>query len=171
MSNLVVSIFKNKSEAELARRHLLAKDRDDTLGLQDVVTVEKAETGKIRFHHLTRFTLGGTIGGAFLGMIAGILFLNPVFAVAGLFVGFITGLVYGSSSSIGINPEAARSQAQNLNPGQAALLVVPEANPAQIAEEIDQLDGAICQTSICALEGESAQCRPWIPLKSGLVVP
>jgi uncharacterized membrane protein len=161
MSNLVVSIFKNQSEAELARRHLLAKHQDDPLGLEEVVTVEKAETGKIRFHHLTRFTLGGAIGGAFLGVMLGILFLNPVFAVAGLFVGFITGLAYGSSSSIGINPEAARSQMQNLNPGQAALFVVPEGNPARIAEEIDLLEGAIHQTSICALEGESAQCQPF----------
>jgi uncharacterized membrane protein len=171
MSNLIVSIFKNKSEAELARRHLLAKDRHTTLGLQDVVTAEKAQTGKIRFHHLTRFTLGGAVGGAFLGVTAGILFLNPVFAVAGLFVGFIVGLVYGSSSSIGINPEAARSQAQNLNPGQAALFVASEGNPAQLAEQIDELEGDHRQTSICAIEGGSAQCRPWRPSDFGPAVP
>ena len=70
-------------------------------------------------------------------------------------MGLIAGLVYGTSSPIGINPEKVKSQAQNLNPGQAALFVMPERNPAQIAEEINRLEGAARQTSIALSKKES----------------
>ena len=171
MRNLVIGIFENTSEAELARRYLLEKDRNGALRLDDIVTAEKIQRGKVRFHHVTYFILAKAIGGAFLGALIGLLFLNPVFAAAGIVLGLIAGLIYGTSSPIGINPEEVRSQAQNLNPGQAALLVMPERNPAQIAEEINRLEGASRQTSICALEAGVAQCRLWSPLESGLVFP
>jgi len=171
MSNLVIGIFENKSEAELARRHLLEKDRNSVLRVDDIVTAEKTKSGKIRFHHVTYFMLAKAIGGAFLGALGGLLFLNPVFAAAGIVLGLIAGLVYGASSPIGINPEEVKSQAQNLNSGQAAIFVMPERNPAQIAEEINWLEGAARQTSICALEEGVAQCRLWSPFGSGLVFP
>ena len=171
MSNLVIGIFDNASEAEQARRHLLEKDRNGAISLEDIITAEKTETGKARFHHVTYFILAKAIGCAFLGLLFGLLLLNPVFAIAGLVLGLITGLVYGTSSPIGINPEEVRSQAQNLNPGQAALFVRPERNPAQIAEEIYRSKGATRETSICDLEGKVAQCLPWSPLQPGLVFP
>src|SRR5208283_4084084 len=171
MSKLVIGIFDNSSEAELARRHLLEKDRNGALRLEDIVTAEKTKTGKVRFHHVTYFIFAKAIGGAFLGLLFGFLLLNPVFAIAGFLLGLITGLVHGTSSPIGINPEEVRSQAQNLNPGQAAIFVMPEQNPAQIAEEINRLEGAARQTSICALEEGVAQCRLWSPFESGLVFP
>jgi uncharacterized membrane protein len=171
MSNLVIGIFENTSEAELARRHLLEKDSNGALSLEDIITAERTETGKVRFRHVTYFILAKAIGGAFLGLLFGFLLLNPVFAIAGFFLGLITGFVYGTSSPIGINPEEVRSQAQDLNPGQAALFVRPERNPAQIAEEIYRSKGATRETSICDLEGGVAQCRPWSPLQPGLVFP
>jgi len=171
MSKLVIGIFDNTSEAELARRHLLEKDRNGAVRLEDIVTAEKTKTGKVRFHHVTYFIFAKAIGGAFLGALSGLLFLNPAFAAAGIVLGLIAGLVYGTSSPIGIDPEKVKSQAQNLNPGQAALFVMPERNPAQIAEEINRLEGAARQTSICALEEGVAQCRLWSPFESGLVFP
>jgi uncharacterized membrane protein len=160
MSDLVVSIFRNKSQAEQARRKLLDRDRDGALGLEDVVTVEKTESGRIRLHHLSYFTLAGAFGGAFMGAIAGTLLLNPIFVVGGLLIGFITGLVAGFAT-IGISPDTIRDEASNLHPGQAALWVQPVENSALVAEEISKSTDDTLQTSICTLSEEAVQCSPW----------
>ena len=160
MSDLVFGIFRNKSQAEVARRELLDRDRDGALGVEDAVTVEKTQTGRVKFHHLSYFTLVGAFGGAFLGALAGALLLNPIFVIGGLAVGFITGLVCGLSSTIGISPDTVRSEASNLDPGQAALCVQPGENAAQVAEELHRSN--TLQTSICTItKGDNLQCRPW----------
>ncbi len=162
MNNLIISTFRNESQAERAWRELLARDSNGALGLEDAVTMEKTQTGKIRFHHLSHFTLGGAVGGAFLGAVIGMLLLNPVFVAAGVLVGLITGMVFGLSSYIGIDPDTLGSQALNLDPGQAALCVQPGGKPDRIAQEIDKVIGKTVQTRICTLgEEEDLQCRPW----------
>jgi uncharacterized membrane protein len=161
MSNLIISIFRDEPQAEKARRELLEKDRNGALGLEDVVTVEKTRTGRVRFHHVTKFTVGGAVGGAFLGMMMGVLMLNPIIAVGGLFVGFAVGLVYGLASPVGINPDAVRNQAQSLDPGQAALCVQPGNDPAQVAAEIGRGNGNTLRTDICTLSDGAVECRPW----------
>jgi uncharacterized membrane protein len=162
MSDLVISTFSNKSKAEQARRELLDKDRNGALGLEDVVTVEKTQTGRIRPHHLSYFTLGGAFGGAFLGAVAGAILLNPIFVLGGLIVGFVTGLVCGLTATIGISRDTVASQAADLDPGQAALYVQPGENSARVAEEINKSAGDTLKTSICTVTEEDVQCRPWV---------
>jgi len=159
MRDLIVSIFRNKSQAEQARRELLDRDRDGVFGLEDAVTVEKTQSGRLKFHHMTYFTLGGAFGGAFLGALAGALFLNPVFVFGGLLIGLVTGLVCGFAAPIGINPDQVKSQASNLDPGQAALYVQPGDNPARVAETIN--NSATIETRICTLSERELQCKPW----------
>ena len=72
MSNLVIGIFDNASEAEQARRHLLEKDRNGAISLEDIITAEKTETGNVRFHHVTYFILAKAIGCAFMGLLFGL---------------------------------------------------------------------------------------------------
>lgn len=161
MGDLVVSTFRNKSQAEQARRELLDRDRDGALGLEDVVTVEKTQTGRIRLHHLSYFSLGGAFGGAFLGAVIGAILLNPIFVLGGLLVGFITGLVYGLTSTVGISRDTVRNQGLNLGPGQAALCVQPGENSVQVAEAINKSTGDTLQTSMCTIGEGDMQCRPW----------
>ncbi len=171
MPNLVISIFENEREAERGRDHLLSVDRERTFDIEDMITMEKTETGNLRFHHLTHFTLGGAVGGAFLGGLIGALLFNPVLIAAGLFVGALIGLVAGSSSQIGIIPATISNQANNLIPGEAALCVQTSINPNLVANELNRFKGAAFRTSICTLHDGFAQCMPSGPIEPGLAVP
>jgi len=157
MKNIIVSIFGNKSQAEQARLQLLEKDRDNALGVEDAVTMEKTQKGSVRFHHLTNFSLGGALGGAFLGALAVTVALTPIFVLAGFVIGFVIGLVYGLTT-VGIDPSDVESKADIVDPGQAALFVQPGENPAKVAEEIQKSAGDL-RTDICTLDEGQMQCE------------
>ncbi|MHC1726621.1 MAG: DUF1269 domain-containing protein [Syntrophobacteraceae bacterium] len=169
MRNLVISIFQDKFQAEQARRHLLTKEREGALSIESAVTMEKTPDGKVEFHHLGSFALGGAISGAFLGVLIGIILLNPVFAFAGLVVGSIVGLVAGTTSFIGIDAEFVESQAGALNPGNTALCVQNEEGAAYaILKEIDNFKDSILQTRVCTQKGDVRQCSLWSQNPAGL---
>lgn len=162
MKNLVISIFEDKSQAEMAREYLLAKDREGALNIESAVTMEKTHDGKVKFRHLGSFTLGGAISGAFLGVLIGIILLNPVFAFAGLVVGFIVGMVAGATTLIGIDEGFVESQTGALNPGNSALCIQNSEGAAySILKEIDNFRDKILQTRVCTQKGDVRQCSLW----------
>jgi uncharacterized membrane protein len=159
MSNLVISIFENENQAEAVRTRLLATDRDGSLGLEDTATVEKTQQGEIRFHHLHNSPFAGAITGAAIGTLLGILILNPVFALGGFFLGLLIGAGIGAFSHIGIDTDFAKTQAEALTPGEAALLVQNVGEADRVLEEIQKFRGNIVQTKVCTKDRDLRHCR------------
>ncbi|MFZ2447829.1 MAG: DUF1269 domain-containing protein [Syntrophobacteraceae bacterium] len=158
MSNLVIGIFKDESQAEEARRRLLAKETGQALGIEDAVVMKKTSEGKVKFRHLTRETVRGAIMGAFWGAMLGLLLLNPVFLLGGLVIGFFIGLVSGALSHIGVDADFARSEAATMNAGDSAVFVLAKDNAEKVLEEIEKFNGNVVQTRLCTQLGDIREC-------------
>ena len=80
MSDLVISVFDEEFRAEQVRIDLLKKGRDHLDVFEDAVLLQRTATDHVKLHHFSHLTLGGFIGGGFLGSLPGIMLLNPVLA-------------------------------------------------------------------------------------------
>jgi uncharacterized membrane protein len=149
MDNMVLSIFENDLQAEEVRRHLLAKEREGSIDLDDLVVVKKSGVGKLRFRHFTHLTLNGAVSGAFMGLLFGLLLLNPVFALAGLLIGLVVGGVSGALSHIGVDREFMRQELEAIPLGRTALCIMGRENTDKILEELKKFEGRILQTRVC----------------------
>ncbi len=158
MSNLVIGIFKDEEQAEEARLHLLTKEVERGLELEDAVVMKKTVDGKVKFRHLTRATATGAVVGAFWGAMLGLLFLNPVFLLGGLVMGLFVGGVYGALSHIGVDADFVKSEAESMNPGDSAVCVLTRNDAAKVVDEINKFDGGIVQTRLCTHTADAKHC-------------
>jgi uncharacterized membrane protein len=149
MSDLFVVTFEEELKAEKVRLDLLSLKHDHLLDLEEAVVVIRTVSGKVRMQHATHFTAPGAIGGGFLGMIAGLILLNPVLAVIGGITGTALGAVTGALKELGIDDTFMKALASHLKPGSSALLILTkEGSPEKIYEEIQKFGGKILQTKI-----------------------
>lgn len=173
MNNMVLNIFENDSQAEDARRFLLARERKNPIGIDDLVIVEKTGDSELKFRHFSHLTLNGGIAGAFLGLLFGILLLNPIFALAGLLIGFLVGSITGAFSHIGIDREFMREQVGAMLPGNAALFVMDRDNTDKILAQLKNFDqaGGLLQKRICTQTRDLRECATFAgvgnPLPAG----
>jgi uncharacterized membrane protein len=148
MSDLLVSVFGEEFRAQEVRIDLLKKGGKHLADLEDAVVIRRTAPGQIKLHHVSTLTLGGIIGGGFLGSLLGVIMLNPVFALVGMATGAIAGAVSGSMSHVGISGEFIRELAEHLKPGTSALCVLVSQNLDQILEEIAGYGGKVLQSSL-----------------------
>ena len=149
MSDLFVVAFGDELKAERVRLDLLSSKRDHLLDVEEAVVVIRSESGKVRMHHSTHFTAPGALGGGFLGIMAGLMLLNPILAVIGGIAGTALGAVTGALKELGIDEDFMKELANNLKPGSSALFILAkQAKPEKIYEEVKQFGGKILQTKL-----------------------
>jgi len=158
MDNLVISVFADEAKAEEARGHLLARGRKTSLGIEDAVIMKKTGEGRVVFRHLGHQPFSGALVGAFWGALAGLLFLNPVFLLAGLVLGAIVGGVWGALSHIGVDTEFAVKQAEFMAPGSTAVLIMTRERTDRLLAEIGNFDGNILQNWLCTQKDDERHC-------------
>ena len=123
MSDLVVTVFNDEFKAEEVRLDLRKKEEAHLVDVEDSVVLVRDKEGKVKLHHMSHFTIGGAMGGGFLGTLFGVLLLNPVFAILGLATGVVVGGVSGAMSHIGINEDFIVARARALRFDVAELLL------------------------------------------------
>jgi uncharacterized membrane protein len=93
--------------------------------------------------------VAGALGGGFLGMMAGLMLLNPVLAAIGDITGTALGAVTGESKELGIDEAFMKELASQLKPGSSALFIlVKEGQPKQVYTEGEKFRGRILQTKL-----------------------
>lgn len=153
MSDLFVVAFDDELKAEQVRLDLRSLKRDHLVDLEEAVVVVRTASGKVRMHHSTHFTASGALGGGFLGMMAGLMLLNPLLAVIGGITGTALGAVTGALKELGIDEAFMKDLASQLKPGSSALFIlVKEGQPQQIYAEVEKFRGKILQTQIAHLD-------------------
>jgi uncharacterized membrane protein len=149
MSDLFVAAFKDELKAEKVRLDLLSLKRSHLVDLEEAVVVVRTESGKVRLHHATHFTGFGALAGGFLGMMAGLILLNPVLAVIGGITGTTMGAATGALKELGIEEPFMKELASHLKPGSSALFIlVKEGQPKQVYAEVEKFGGSILQTKL-----------------------
>lgn len=147
MSTLVVIGYESEMKAEEVRLALLKMQKDYLIDLADAVVAVRDENGKVKLRQLHNLTAIGAASGGFWGILAGMLFLNPLF---GLAVGASAGAISGALSDVGIDDDVMKKLAETLQPGTAALCVlIREMTADKVVEEIQQFGGTVIKTSLC----------------------
>ena len=152
MSNLVAIAFDDSHTAFEMRATLIKMQKEYLMEMEDVVVVTKDENGKIKLHQAVSLTATGAVGGAFWGMLIGLIFLNPLLGAA---IGAGSGALAGKLRDIGIHDDFMKGLAESFKPGTSALFVlIKKATTDKVLEELKQKHfiGRIIQTSLSKVE-------------------
>lgn len=154
MSELVVLAFDDRFEAQRVLTDLARLQKEYLIDLEDAVIVERRGDGKIKLRQSVDLVgpgaLSGGTWGALWGTLIGLLFLNPLAGLlAGAGVGAGTGALAGALTDYGIDDTFIRELGSTITPDSSALfLLIRQAKPERVLEELSRYDGRILRTSL-----------------------
>ncbi|TQD33316.1 DUF1269 domain-containing protein (plasmid) [Rhodobacter capsulatus] len=121
MPELLVIGYETPAAAEAARAEVLGMAKEYLVDVTDAVVATVDDDGGIRLAQMVDLWAVGATGGAFWGLLAGILFFNPLL---GLVIGATAGAVSGALADYGIDDAFMRKVSALLQPGHAALFLL-----------------------------------------------
>jgi uncharacterized membrane protein len=146
MSELVVFGYESEARAEEARDGLFKLAKEYLVTVNDAVVATATPDGQVKLHQMVNLWATGASGGAFWGLLAGMLFFNPLIGAA---AGAASGALAGALSDYGINDDFMRDVASVLQPGQAALFVLADrAASDRVIEAMAVHGGTILRTNL-----------------------
>lgn len=146
MSTLAVLAFPTETGAALMLSDIDQKQKEGLITLDDAATVVRNPDGKAKVKQATSLVGEGSLGGAFWGMLIGLLFFMPWMGMA---VGAVTGALTGKFADIGIDDSFIKEVANEIAPGTSALfLLVREATVDKLAAELPNHDFRIIHTAL-----------------------
>ncbi len=155
MAELIVITYDDVHQAEEVRLKLLKMQKEYLVDLEDAVIAVKDQNGKVKLRQMYDLTASGAMSGGFLGILIGLLFLNPLL---GFVVGSASGALGGALSDIGINDKFMKELAANIKEGKSVLFIlVRKVTPDKVLAELRGMGGKIVQTSLTHEEEKKLQ--------------
>ncbi|WP_435072913.1 DUF1269 domain-containing protein [Halorubrum sp. HHNYT27] len=146
MSSLVVLAFDDVNGAERMRDKMYDFQKRELIKLEDAAVVVRDEKGHAKVKQAHSLVGAGALGGAFWGMLIGLLFLAPW---AGLIAGSAAGALSGKFGDIGIDDSFIKNVSEAIEPGDSALfLLAREARLERIREDLDGVEFEIIETNL-----------------------
>ncbi len=146
MSDLVVLAFDTETGATEMRDELIRLQKQKIVELEDAAVVVRKQDGKVRVKQAVSLVGEGALGGAFWGLLIGIIFWMPWL---GLALGALGGALGGSLTDIGVDDKFIKEVSNTIEPGHSALfLLVRKATPDKLADELKKFDAKVLQTSL-----------------------
>jgi uncharacterized membrane protein len=146
MSQLVVFAFKEETGAEQMRDALTRLQKEYLIKLSDAAVVVRKQDGKVKVKQAVSLVGAGALGGAFWGMLIGLLFWAPWL---GLAIGAVAGALGGSLSDYGVDDKFIKEVGNTIEPGHSALfLLVEDWTEDRVMEELTKFDAQVLQTSL-----------------------
>lgn len=146
MSSLVVLAFEDEDGAEEMREQLFDLQKRRLITLEDAAVVVRKKNGKTKVKQAHSLVGAGALGGAFWGMLIGLLFFAPWLGLLG---GAAGGALAGKLGDIGVDDSFIKEVSEAIEPGQSALfLLAREAQTERIREETEGVDFEIIQTNL-----------------------
>lgn len=146
MSELIVIGYDSPEKAEAARSDLFGMAKEYLVDVGDAVIATTDENGKVKLNQMIHLWSVGASGGAFWGLLIGLIFLHPIL---GVLVGAASGAVGGALSDYGINDDFMKKVAEILRPGQAALFMMAKrANTDKVIAQLAKHGGTVLRTNL-----------------------
>ncbi len=146
MSELVVFTFDTETGAKEMEDSILQMQKNQLIELEDAAYVVRRQDGKVKVKQANNLVGAGTWGGAFWGMLIGLLFFAPWL---GLAVGAITGAIAGKATDIGIDDKFIKLVGEEIEPGNSALfLLVIKATWDKVEDELQKFNAKVYKTSL-----------------------
>lgn len=146
MSDLIVLAFDNENGAVEMRDKLASMQKQHLIKLDDAAVVVRRQDGKVKVKHAVSLVGVGALGGAFWGMLIGIIFWMPWL---GLAVGATAGALGGKFTDIGVDDKFIKEVGNTIKPGHSALfLLVVRAKGDRVMDELKGYKATVIQTSL-----------------------
>jgi uncharacterized membrane protein len=138
MSSLVVLRFGDMDGAEAMRDRMYDLQKRELVKIEDAAVVVRNEKGRAKVKQAHSLVGAGALGGAFWGMLIGLLFFAPWL---GLLAGAAGGALSGKLGDIGIDDDFIKEVRDAIEPGNSALfLLAREGNTDRIKEELSDFE-------------------------------
>jgi uncharacterized membrane protein len=148
MSTLAVVKFDTETGADAMRQELGRLQTQELITLEDAAVVVRRADGKVKLKQATSLVGAGALGGAFWGMLIGLLFFAPWL---GLAIGAGAGALSGSMADVGVDDDFIKQVGKAIQPGQSAVFVLArEAAVDRVVEALKPYGGQIIHTNLSA---------------------
>lgn len=138
MSSLVVLRFADMDGAEAMRDRMYELQKRELVKIEDAAVVVRNEKGRAKVKQAHSLVGAGALGGAFWGMLIGLLFFAPWL---GLLAGTAAGALTGKLGDIGVDDDFINDVRDAIEPGNSALfLLTREGNTDRIKEELSDFE-------------------------------
>jgi len=121
MSELIVLAFQSETGAKEALSELGRLQKQKVLDLADAAAVVRRADGKVKVKQAVDLVGAGAFGGAFWGMLIGLIFWMPWLGIA---IGALTGAIAGRFTDIGIDDSFIKQVGATIEPGHSALFLL-----------------------------------------------
>jgi uncharacterized membrane protein len=121
MANLVVLAFDDEEGADRTLSTLAEAQQEGLISIADAAVVRRNADGKPKVRQAANLVGAGAAGGAFWGMLIGLLFFMPWL---GMGIGAITGALGGKFKDYGINDDFIKRVGDEIQPGSSALFLL-----------------------------------------------
>ncbi|MFC2015610.1 DUF1269 domain-containing protein [Chloroflexota bacterium] len=146
MATMVVLAFKDEVSAEQMRDKLAGLQKLQLISLADAAVVVRRQDGKVKVKQAVSLVGAGALGGAFWGMLIGLLFFAPWL---GLAIGAASGALGGALSDYGVDDKFIKEVGAKIEPGHSALFLLVESwTEDKVLDEIAGFDAEVLQTSL-----------------------
>ena len=123
MSDLVVLALDTEIGAEEMRDELVRLQKEHLITLSDAAVVVRQQDGHVKVKQAVSLVGVGAMGGAFWGLLIGILFWMPWL---GMIIGAASGALAGRFSDVGVDDEFIEQVGSTVQPGNSALFLLVE---------------------------------------------
>jgi uncharacterized membrane protein len=155
MSELFVLAFDTETGASEMLDTIGRLQKEELITLEDAAVVVRPQKGKPKVKQAQSLVGAGALGGAFWGMLIGLLFFAPWL---GLVAGAVGGAIGGKLTDIGIDDKFIKEVGETIEPGHSALfLLVVKATRDKVLPELAKYNATILQTSLS--EEDDAKLR------------
>ncbi len=146
MSELIVIGYETPERAEEARADLMTMAREYLVNVADAVVAVVDDEENVKLNQMVNLWTAGAAGGAFWGLLVGMIFFNPLLGAA---VGAGAGALSGALTDYGINDEFMKDVGSVLQPGQAALFMMVRTNASdRVIERLGEHGGRVLRTNL-----------------------
>ncbi|WP_323173313.1 DUF1269 domain-containing protein [Natrialba sp. PRR66] len=146
MKELIVLAFDSMDGAKTVRDELYDLQKQELLQLDDAAVVVREDDGHVNVKQARSLVGAGALGGAFWGLLIGIIFWMPWL---GLAVGAATGALSGKFSDVGVDDDFIDEVADTVEPGHSALFMLAHnVSEERVFEDLAQYDPEVIRTNL-----------------------
>jgi uncharacterized membrane protein len=146
VSDLIVLAFDTENGALEMRDTMVGLQKQHIVELDDAAVVIRRADGKVKVKQAVSLVGQGALGGAFWGMLIGIIFLMPWL---GLAMGALGGVLGGKMTDTGVDDKFIKEVGEKIKPGHSALfLLIRSATKDKLEEKLKNYRVTVIQTSL-----------------------
>ena len=141
MSELIVLAAKTETGAQEVAETIKQLQKQELITIEDAAIAVRRQDGKVKVKQAQSLVGAGALGGAFWGMLIGLLFFMPWL---GLAVGALSGAIAGHFTDVGIDDKFIKEVGNTIEPGQSALfLLIADWTEDRVLDALDEFDAEV----------------------------